>query len=228
MSVPCSASFDLAWVKRARCNADLERVHEPASIIHDSAVDPFLAKVALDRLTARTRDAVVGAAAAAGAAVPLLVLGQPSVAAAAAAGAIAGGVVAAYARADRMALVARLVHQRSAYQIAEVAKAAEALVTPQVRIRLAHVIGRFVLEADGFEPADPKLAPSYTRVREYRDEFLAVAFHLARPASRVHPTAVALMDRLLTNPTMSPLYNERLPVTQVRIVLHRVQQAIDP
>jgi hypothetical protein len=65
-------------------------------------------------------------------------------------------------------------------------------------------------------------------VREYRDEFLAVAFHLARPASRVHPTAVALMDRLLTNPTMSPLYNERLPVTQVRIVLHRVQQAIDP
>jgi hypothetical protein len=36
------------------------------------------------------------------------------------------------------------------------------------------------------------------------------------------------MDRLLTNPTMSPLYNERLPVTQVRIVLHRVQQAIDP
>ena len=200
---------------------------EPASIIHDSAVDPFLAKVALERLDARARDAVLGAAAAAGASVPLLGLGQAPVAFAAAAGAIAGAVVAAYARADRMALLARLVHQRSAYEIADVRKAAEALVTPQVRMRLARSIGRLVLEADGFEPADPKLAPSYTRVREYRDEFLAVAFHLARPASQVHPTAVALVDRLLSHATMSPLYNERLPVTQVRIVLHRVQQAIE-
>ena len=200
---------------------------EPASIIHDSAVDPFLAKVALERLTARARDAVLGATAAAGAAVPLVLLGQTPVAVAAAAGAIAGGVVAAYARADRMALIARLVHQRSAYEIADVAKAAQALVTPQVRARLARSIGRLVLEADGFAPADPKLAPSYSRVREYRDEFMAVAFHLARPASRVHPTAVALVDRLLSHPTMSPLYNERLPATQVRIALHRVQQAIE-
>jgi len=202
-------------------------VPEPASIIHDSAVDPFLAKVALERLTARARDAVLGATAAAGAAVPLVLLGQTPVAVAAAAGAIAGGVVAAYARADRMALIARLVHQRSAYEIADVAKAAQALVTPQVRVRLARSIGRLVLEADGFAPADPKLAPSYSRVREYRDEFMAVAFHLARPASRVHPTAVALVDRLLSHPTMSPLYNERLPATQVRIALHRVQQAIE-
>lgn len=202
-------------------------VPEPASIIHDSAVDPFLAKVALERLDARARDAVLGAAAAAGACVPLLVLGQAPVAFAAAAGAITGGVVAAYARADRMALLARLVHQRSAYEIADVRKAAEALVTPKVRARLARSIGRLVLEADGFEPADPQLAPCYSRVREYRDEFLAVAFHLARPASRVHPAAVALVDRLLSHATMSPLYNERLPATQVRIVLHRVQQAID-
>ena len=96
-----------------------------------------------------------------------------------------------------------------------------------MRVRLARTIGRMVLEADGFEPADPKLSPSYSRVREYRDEFLAVAFHLARPASRVHPTAVAMMERLLTHATMSPLYNERLPVTQVRTALHRVQLAID-
>ena len=202
-------------------------MHEPASIIHDSAVDPFLAKVALERLSARSRDAVLGAAAAAGAAVPLVFLGQMPIAVAAAAGAIAGGVVAAYARADRMALIARLVHQRSAYEIADVAKAAEALVTPQVRAKLARTIGRLVLEADGFEPADPTLAPCYSRVREYRDEFLAVSFHLARPASRVHPTAVALVNRLLSHATMSPLYNERLPANQVRIALHRVQLAID-
>jgi hypothetical protein len=202
-------------------------MHEPASIINEYAVDPFLAKVALERLRSRARDALTGAAVAAGASVPLLVLGPMSVAVASFAGAVAGGVVCAYARADRTALLARLVHQRSAYEIADVAKAAEALVTPQVRTRLAASIGRLVLEADGFEPADPRLTPSYSRVREYRDEFLAVAFHLARPASRVHPTAVALMDRLLTHATMSPLFNERLPVTQVRVALHRVQMAID-
>jgi len=202
-------------------------VHEPASIINDYALDPFLAKVALERLRNRARDALSGSAAAAGAAVPLLMLGQMPVAVASFAGAVAGAVVCAYARADRTALLARLVHQRSAYEIADVAKAAEALVTPEVRVRLARTIGRMVLEADGFEPADPKLSPSYSRVREYRDEFLAVAFHLARPASRVHPTAVAMMDRLLTHATMSPLFNERLPVTQVRTALHRVQLAID-
>ena len=202
-------------------------MQEPASIINEYAVDPFLAKVALERLRARARDAFTGSAAAAGAAVPLLALGQMPVAVASFAGAIAGGVVCAYARADRTALLARLVHQRSAYEIADVAKAAEALVTPQVRVRLAASIGRLVLEADGFEPADPRLTPSYSRVREYRDEFLAVAFHLARPASRVHPTAVAMMDRLLTHATMSPLFNERLPVTQVRTALQRVQLAID-
>ena len=202
-------------------------MHEPASIINEYAVDPFLAKVALERLHARARDACTGAAAAAGASVPLLVLGQMPVAVASFAGAIAGGLVCAYARADRTALLQRLVHQRSAYEIADVARAAEALVTPQVRTKLAAAIGRLVLEADGFEPADPRLTPSYSRVREYRSEFLAVAFHLARPASHVHPTAVALMDRLLTHATMSPLYNERLPVTQVRVALHRVQLAIE-
>ncbi len=200
---------------------------EPASIINENAVDPFLAKVALERLRSRARDALTGTAAAAGASVPLVVLGQMPVAVASFAGAIAGAVVCAYARADRTALLARHVHQRSAYEIADVAKAAEALVTPEVRGRLARSIGRLVLEADGFEPADPRLTPSYSRVREYRNEFLAVAFHLARPTSRVHPTAVAMMDRLLTHATMSPLFNERLPVTQVRVALQRVQLAID-
>ncbi len=202
-------------------------MHEPASIINEYAVDPFLAKVALERLRARARDACTGAAAAAGGAVALLLLGQLPVAVASFAGAIAGAVVCAYARADRTALLARLVHQRSAYEIADVARAAEALVTPEVRVRLARTIGRLVLEADGFEPADPNLTPSYSRVREYRGEFLAIAFHLARSSSHVHPTAVAMMDRLLTHATMSPLFNERLPVTQVRIALHRVQLAID-
>src|SRR4249919_3058262 len=86
-------------VKRGLPAADAWRMQEPASIINEYAVDPFLAKVALERLRARARDAFTGSAAAAGAAVPLLALGQMPVAVASFAGAIAGGVVCAYARA---------------------------------------------------------------------------------------------------------------------------------
>ncbi len=202
-------------------------MHEPASIIYEHAVDPFLARAALDKLRARARDALGGAAAAAIGGGVLLVAGQAAVGLAATAGALAGGVVCLYARADRSALIARLVRQRSAYEIADVRRAAAVLVTPVTRTKMAAVIGRLVLEADGFEPSGAALAPCYSRIREYRDEFIAVAFHLARPASKVHPTAVALLDRLLTHATMSPLFNERLPATQVRVALHRAQLAIN-
>ena len=155
-----------------------------------------------------------------------LVLGNGRIAFPAFAGALAGSVVLAYAHADRTALIGRLVHQRSAYEIEEVAAAAAALVTPAARLRLAATVGRLVLEADGFEPANPTYAPCYSRVREYREELLAVAFHLARPASRVHPAGAALLERMLTQAAISPLFNERLPATDVRIALQRIQTAI--
>jgi hypothetical protein len=201
-------------------------VREPASIVNDQAVDPFIAKVVLERLHGRCRDAVAGAAVAFVAGGALLIWGEGRVAFPAFAGALAGVVVCAYARADRTALITRLVHQRSAYEIAEVARAAEALVTPQARSRLAAAIGRLLLEADGIEPASPAFAPCYSRIREYRREFIAVAFHLASPSSRVHPSAAALVTRLLTHASMSPLYNEMLPAQQVRTALHRVLGAI--
>jgi hypothetical protein len=201
-------------------------VREPPSIVHEHAVDPFVARVVLDRLRSRSRDALVGGSVAAFAGTALVVAGEGRVGFAAIAGALAGVVVGAYARADRTALITRLVHQRSAYEIDEVAAAAEALVTPQACSRLAAAIGRLVLEADGLEPPSPAFAPCYSRIREYRSEFIAVAFHLCSPASRVHPSAAALITRLLTQASMSPLYNERLPAQQVRTALHRILGAV--
>ena len=199
---------------------------EPASIVNDHAVDPFVARVALERLRSRARDALFGAAAAMVLGAVFLVLGNGRIAFPAFAGALAGGVVLAYARADRTALIARLVHQRSAYEIEEAAAAAEALVTPHSRARLAATLGRLVLEADGFEPANPTYAPCYSRIREYRTEFIAVAFHLARPSSRVHPAGAALLERMLTQAAISPVYNEQLPASQVRVALHRILTSI--
>jgi hypothetical protein len=200
-------------------------VSEPASIVNDSAVDPFLARAALDRLQARCRDALFGGASAAVLGLVFLVLGRGSIAFPAFAGSLAGGVMLAYARADRTALIQRLVHQRSAYEIEEVATAAKALVTPAARRRLAATLGRLVLEADGFEPANPTFAPCYGRVREYRAELIGVAVQLARPTARVHPAGVALLERMLTQASISPLYNERLPASHLRVALMRVQSA---
>jgi hypothetical protein len=201
-------------------------VREPASIVNDQAVDPFLARVVLDRLRYRARDGILGGAVAATFGLALIAIGQMPVGFAALAGGFAGVVVWAYARADRTALITRLVHQRSAYEIEEVAAAAEALVTPHARGRLAASIGRLVLEADGLEPPSPAFAPCYSRIREYRAEFIAVAFHLCSPRSRVHPSAAALITRLLTQAAVSPLYNERLPAHQVRTALNRILAAI--
>jgi hypothetical protein len=204
----------------------MDRVQEPASIINDHAVDPFLARVTLDRLRARGRDALAGGAAAALLAVLSAVTGNVAIIFPCIAGALAGCVVFAFARADRTALIERLIRQRSAYEIAEVAAAAQDLVTPQARARLARSLSRLVLEADGFEPQSLAFAACYARVRSNRGEFIMIAYHLARPSSRVHPSGVALIQRLLANPMVSPLYNETLPPQQLRVALQRVQQSI--
>src|SRR5947209_8906383 len=93
------------------------------SIIDEQALDPFLARAALDRLRSRSYEAAVGALAASVLGVLLLIFGNGSISLAAFAGSVAGAVVLFYARADRAALIARLVRQRSAYDIPEVATA---------------------------------------------------------------------------------------------------------
>jgi hypothetical protein len=201
-------------------------VAERASILHDQAVDPFLARLALERLQGRIREALFGSVSAAVLGIALVVVGNRPFGVAVLAGSATGALVMAYARSDRTALIARLVHQRSAYEIDEVRVAAERRVTIVARQRLARSVIRLVLEADGWEPANPSETPCYSRIREHRADFIAIAFHLARPESSVHPACAVLLERLLTEFALSPIHNELLPAGHVRMALGRIQAGI--
>ena len=80
-------------------------------------------------------------------------LGYTEIALPAGAAALTGLFVAAVARGERGALVARLIGQRSAYQIPEVARAAERMACMGRRQELARALARLVFVAEGIEPA---------------------------------------------------------------------------
>ena len=196
------------------------------SIIDDRAVDPHAAKGALERLAKRHRDAATWGAAAAFGAVLLGLVGRFDLALPAAAGALAGLAVAMLARSDRHALIVRLVGQRSAYAIPEVAKAARRISTPMVRQTLARSLTRLVLEADGLEPSSPVLFALPDRVSRHSRELLGVAYLLAHESVKVHPASIALLNRLLSSPLRSPLFNPQVPEAHVRMALQRVRAGI--
>src|SRR4051794_38967146 len=196
------------------------------SIIDDRAVDPHAAQGALDRLGQRGRDALSWGGAAALGAVVLALLGRYDLTIPAAAGAIAGVVVAMLARSDRQALIVRLVGQRSAYAIPDVARAAERIATPAARQQLARSLTRLVLEADGLEPSSPVLFALPDRVSSHAAELLGVAFLLAHESVKVHPASIALLNRLLCSPLRSPLFNPQVPPQHLRMALQRVRGGI--
>ncbi len=196
---------------------------QPASVIEEQAVDPFLARIALERLDGRTRDAVVGAVAALVAAAVLALLALWSLAAAALCGAVAGALLACDARADRGALIDRLVRQRSAYTIEQVERRGRHLGTAEARDHAARLLGRVLAEADGLAPASPRSQVRHDRVRAAREDLLDVIFGLTDPTTSVHPSAMALLGRLLSPGAESPLYDERVPAEHLRLALRRVQ-----
>ncbi|MDX6561202.1 MAG: hypothetical protein QOD65_1016, partial [Gaiellales bacterium] len=79
-----------------------------ASIVDDHAVDPHTAAAALARLAQRTRDALVAAVTALVLGLALVLLGYGEIALPACAAGLTGFFVAAVARGERGALVARL------------------------------------------------------------------------------------------------------------------------
>jgi hypothetical protein len=196
------------------------------SIIDERAVDPHAARAALDRLAQRMRDALLGAAAAFGVGLALLVAGQRTLLLPLGAGALAGVVVGLLARGDRDALILRLVGQRSAYAIPEVARAAGRLATPAARRELARSLTRLVLEAEGFEPNNPTIYALPDRVAAHAEELLSVAYLLAQDSVKVHPATVSLLNRLLSSPMRSPLYNPQVPEQHLGIALQRARAAM--
>ena len=84
-----------------------------------------------------------------------MLLGYQEIALPACAAALTGFFVAAVARGERGALVARLVGQRSAYQIPEVARAAERMSCAAHRHELARALTRLVLRRRGHRAVEP-------------------------------------------------------------------------
>jgi len=208
--------------------ADGSAVAAPfASVVDDYAVDPHAAAAVLARLTQRVRDAAVGAAMALVVGLALVILGYQEIALPAGAAALAGLFVSLLARGERGALVARLVGQRSAYQIPEVARAAERLASMQHRRELARALARLVFVAQGIEPATAGADGIAERILPYADDLLGLAFLIASDGVKVHPASLALLDRLLGSTMRSPLYSRAIPEQHLRIAIQRVRASID-
>jgi hypothetical protein len=198
-----------------------------ASVVDDYAVDPHAAAAVLARLAQRTRDAAVGAIMALVVGLALVLMGYQEIALPACGAALAGFFVAAIARGERGALVARLVGQRSAYQIPEVARAAERMASVQHRHELARALARLVFVAQGIEPATIGVDGIAERILPHADDLLGLAFLIASDGVKVHPASLALLDRLLGSTMRSPLYSSAIPEQHLRIAIQRMRASID-
>ena len=203
-------------------------VPEPfVSIVDDHAVDPHTAAAVLARHAQRTRDAAVGALLALAIGLVLVVGGSHEIALPACAAALTGFYLAAVARGERGALVARLIGQRSAYQIPEVARAAERMASPALRHELARALARLVFVAEGIEPRAPGVEGIAERILPHADDLLGLAFLLGSSGVKVHPASLALLDRLLGSANRSPLYNPDVPELHLRIALQRIRASLE-
>jgi hypothetical protein len=197
------------------------------SVVDEYAVDPHAAAAALAGHAQRTRDAAIGALLALVLGGCLALVGYQQIALPACAAALAGLFVAAVARGERGALVARLVGQRSAYQIPEVARAAARMASMQRRHELARALTRLVLVAEGIEPATPGLNGIAERILPFADDLLGLSFLIASDGVKVHPASLALLDRLLGSTSRSPLYSRAIPEQHLRIAIQRIRSSID-
>jgi hypothetical protein len=151
-----------------------------------------------------------GLAASAAAAVWLL----PRVwAVAAVAGALAALVLSLVALDRRRSLLAGLVQVRDAYRLEEVSRAGSRFATPARRRRLAGWVRDIVGAAEG----RPVRAPYTAAALE--DRVLA----LEDREGELHPAGVAIVHRLLTRPSTSPLFNPLLDEQVLDDTLHRVE-----
>ena len=181
----------------------------------------------LARLTQRTRDAALGGALALVVGLVLVVLGYSEIALPAGAAALAGLFVALLARGERGALVARLVGQRSAYQIPEVARAAERMSCMDTATSSP---ARWRASCSSPRASSPPTIGTDgipERILPYADDLLGLAFLIASDGVKVHPASLALLDRLLGSTMRSPLYSRAIPEQHLRIAIQRVRASID-
>jgi len=143
------------------------------------------------------------------------------------AGAVAALITAAWAISRRQALLSALVQVREAYRVEAVSKAGLRFATPARRSRLAVGLRSIVRAAEGREGH-----PAYTaaaleeRVIQRKERLLALAAALEGREEELHPAGVAIVHRMLTRPSVSPLFNPALEEHILDDTLHRVEACV--
>lgn len=143
------------------------------------------------------------------------------------AGAVAALLMAAAAVTRRRTLLSALVQVREAYRCEAVSKAGSRFATPARRERLAVGLRTLVRAADGKEHR-----PAYTaaaleeRVLARKERLLGVAAALEGREDELHPAGVAIVHRMLTRPSVSPLFNPALEEQILDDALHRVEACV--
>ncbi len=142
-------------------------------------------------------------------------------------GAVAALMTATFTMGRRNTLLSTLTQVREAYRVEAVSKAGARFATRARRERLAIGLRGMV---DGAERSGGR--PAYTaaaledRVIPRRERLLAVAAALEGDDDALHPAGVAIAHRLLTRPSVSPIFNPALPEHVLDDALHRVEACI--
>jgi hypothetical protein len=155
------------------------------------------------------------------AAVAALVLPEFWIALVAGALAALGAAGSAFAR--RQALLAALLQVRDAYRLETVSRAGARFASRGRRERLALWLRKIVRAAEGGEVRAAYTAAALDgRVLVRKERLLAVAAALEDRQDELHPAGVAIVHRLLTRPSLSPLFNPELEERILDDALHRV------
>jgi hypothetical protein len=142
-------------------------------------------------------------------------------------GAVAALLAAVAALARRRSLLSALVQVRGAYRVDAVSQAGSRFATPARRERLAEGLRSIVSAAEGTQHR-----PAYTaaaldeRILVRKERLLGVAAALAGREDELHPAGVAIVHRMLTRPSVSPLFNPALEEHILDDALHRVEACV--
>lgn len=187
-------------------------------------VDLAHARTRLETLARRCRDLLAGSSILAIVGAVLATLGHSQLAFSSGFGAAVGLALRYLARSERSHLLTRLVAQGDASLFHDAEAFARKLSAPPMRLRLAR----------GLERAAAAGRPGvheYTWVRpdrlfDLREELLRLAAGFRDLAVPVTPASAALCRRMLCEPVISPLYNPKIPETELARLLVAIASSL--
>lgn len=124
----------------------------------------------------------------------------------------------AWLRSSYVELLEQLATDSNAYSIPAVRAFGERLVGIAERRRLAGLIDELISQI-----GHAHALASSERLIAYRAELREIARELCDARKTPRPTIVAYCRRLLVRAAESPLYNERIPVEELRTAVRRIR-----